>query len=490
MSTTAKASSADVKAFLKEIVEFGDAYIVDEQSYVIAKVKNEKVPFKGPDGTTKFLTIYDPMQQNTDVLVFNPFVEGLDETLDKQWFYMSKSLSLAGITYRIMEAIIKHVISAKDKKSTEDLGTGMASLIANYVSMDGIDTKLLLELDIIVKNMGKFFNIFYSRKDNSSCRLNVGIFEENFRNSFGSKVRKRSWTVFEKIMGDILGTTNPKEEFKHLAQVAGCPHLDSYMRTYTHILKKMKKYWHLQNKTVNLKSLEKHTENLGLYYNIARHYAGPAARTNTTPGACATPPAPATPPWQTPQSPAFPGLTNQPGMPFSPANATYSPAADPNMVPMAQHIPVQAPQHQQVYPNQMPMMPTMPPQQAQLPANPGGYMPAQNPQYAQMPFAPMQQTVPMQPMMAPMQQYPQQPMMGYPQQQPQMYPGYGQPQQQMYPQHYPQQYPQQQQMYPGYPQQQQPQQPQHPQMMMPTNSGIMIESPMEVHRVVANSPLI
>lgn len=469
-ASTAKVSSADVKAFLKEIVEFGDAFYVDEQSYVIAKVKNEKIPFKGPDGTPRFLSIYDPMQQNTDVLVFNPFVEGLDETADKQWFYMTRSMSLSGIIYRVMESIIKHVISAKDKKDAKDLDTSMAKLISKYVSMDGIDTKLLIELDSLVKNMGKFFNIFFNRKDNSSCRPNIGIFEESFRNSFGGKVRKRSWVVFEKILSDILGSTNPKEDFKHHAQVAGCPHLDSFMRTFVHVISKMQKYWHLQNKPVNLKSLEKHVENLGLYYNIARHYAGPAARTNTTAGTTATPAAAATPPWQTPQSPAFPGIPSQPGgLPFSPANATYVPASDPNLVPMAQNIPVQQPQPQMMYPNQMPAMPTMPPQQAQLPANPGGYMP-QYQAYNQMPFAPMQQA-PMQPQLQPMMCAP----MGYPQQpmQPQQYPGYPQ-----------------QQMYPGYPQQQVPQQPQHPQMTMPTASGIMIESPMEVHRVVATSPLI
>lgn len=487
MSTsTAKVSSADVKAYLKEIVEFGDAFYVDEQSYVIAKVKNEKIPFKGPDGTTRFLTIYDPMQQNTDVLVFNPFVEGLDETADKQWFYLTRSMTLSGIIYRIMESVIKHVLSAKDKKDAKDLDTSTAKLISKYVAMEGIDGKILLELDTIAKNLSKFFNIFFSRKDNSSCRTNIGIFEENFRNSFGGKVRKRSWVVFEKIISDILGTTNPKEDFKHHAQVAGCPHLDSYMRTYVHVIKKMQKFWYLQNKKVDLKSLEKHVENLGLYYNIARHYAGPAARTNA--GMVDTSkPVSTTAPWETPKTPGFPGIAapTSGGMPFAPANAVFSPAGDPNIIPIAQGMTAIPPMQQNPtmpFAGNMPTMPVMgAPVMQQMPQVPMGY--PQQP-YAQMPYAPMQNVPMQQPVTAP--QYPMpasQPMLcmppntpvgmgmctpvGYQQNQPvyQGYPGY-----------------------PGY--QQNPQQAHTPQMMIPTASGIMVETPLEVSKVVASSPLI
>lgn len=327
------ATAKDVNKFLRFMWELGGAYVVNDESYVCANRSTgpEKVPIPDGNGQPKYLAIFDSKQTNTDVVVCNPFLSGIDESAEIDVFYMTRSMVPAVLLGKIMKNMLVAAIAAKSHSSaavaekpskkkagkvrktaedevieaqvisdTDGLDASAVSLLAPLVSQPGLSTDLLKDLEKITSNPGKFLLLNYVRKRNYSTTVNCGLFESSFRDIHKS-VSDRNWNILKDLAARILGTDDPKEKFRHTGQILGCAHLDGYTRCMYDILTAMSPYFVFENvitAAIDLETLKDHIDNMEEYFDVAKHFMTALNTSATTTPSVAPAPTAATP-WST-----------------------------------------------------------------------------------------------------------------------------------------------------------------------------------------------
>ncbi len=262
----------NVKDFIKQYVEFGDVFKFNDEGYLVKTQDDTIITLNKPDGTAAPITMYDPTNARTDTIVLNPFVEGMNNSEVSRWFYELRSMVMSRLIFRIMEGIITKAIECKDN-SIEDKNFTSAEIntLQPYIAGEyEVDSKMLKELNALYSDAGirNFFNIYYSRKDNS-CVVHVGLFDENITESLGKKVRKRTLPIFTKMILHILGVSD-LSELKVLADIQGCAKFHAYTKMYIKLLRQLKKFWSFQTKTFDFKRFFSHMDSFHEYYNTAK----------------------------------------------------------------------------------------------------------------------------------------------------------------------------------------------------------------------------
>ena len=227
---------SDISDFLKYLIELGGMYKVDESNYVLMRtIVNDEVIYK-PEmvkngETTAPLSCYHEKDTPIGSIIVNPFREGSVDTVDKKWFYTTKTIIVSGLLSSIIKTIIEDVLECKNKKKKEDIETSSlshAELISKFV--DIVDDKLVEEFKTISSNIKGFANIFYLT-NKREAKFRVGVYDTSFRDQFKRNVRQKSWTIFENIVNTVLDTTPDMTEFickptDHM----GAPKFEAYLK--------------------------------------------------------------------------------------------------------------------------------------------------------------------------------------------------------------------------------------------------------------------
>lgn len=285
----------NVRDFIKQYIEFGNVFKLNDDGYIVKVQDDTLITLSKPDGTVAPVTIYDPTNTKTDTIVLNPFLDGMNNTEISRWFYELRSMIMCRIIFRIMEGIITKAVECKEN-GIEDkhLTSAEINILQPYMSGEfEVDRKMIKELNTLYNDSGirNFFNIYYSRKDNS-CVVHVGLFDEDVVESVGKKIRKRTWPVFTKLMLQILGVSDISE-LKVYADIPGCAKFHAYTKMYVKLLRQLKKFWSFQDKQFDFERFFNHVDSFHEYYNTAKMLISVPTKSTSSQSA----------PWETPVSP-------------------------------------------------------------------------------------------------------------------------------------------------------------------------------------------
>lgn len=485
-------SSQDITNFLKLFIEAGGGYIVDDENVIRRESTGEMwcIPnSENPPRNVK-LVIYSTTQKDPDVIMVNPFSEGLQTSAELQWFYITKNFVVSSYLRLLYIKIIENCLKVK---ANEELDSEIVKLISPYLDM--VDEKMYDEVKLASEKLHTFCDIYWNA-NKKVCELKVSVFSENFRKSFAKRVRQKTWAFLTEVAKNVFGTDNPTEVYRMKSDNHGCAKFEAFSQVFLMVFKAYRPYFPLTPdfKIFDLEMMEKHISMIPLYYHRAKNMVSPVLKPKAEIPKHATPPwkpvpvvatvgeyiPPAAPTLPTPvvgvpvgqQQPSHQVNTNPaiPSLPVAHVPVQAMPVAAPTMmaapvsighaVAMQQQMPMGGygypgnPMVQQPYPQMHPGVAAMP-MGAPL-GNPQmmGFQQQQQPQYPPQMGMPMMGGMPMQqgmgmgyPTQQPMQQgmlpqgYP--PMGGYPQNMggyPQQYPPMGQP---MYAGAHPQMYPNQ-----------------------------------------------
>lgn len=252
-----------VSKFLKELLEIGGLYTVDDtpDKFIRNRVSGEVERVTSGDKNSP-LAVYGTY--NPEALILNPFSEGEARTTQSSWFFNNINICLAMNVYAMMQKLIELGIvqnkQTKDskKKSEEDsmLDMKLVNILAP-VTKD-IDEKVLQELKTVSKPRSNFFMIFYNKK--TACTEITSILTSAVKKkAFDSKsVRNKTWTILETLLLKLLGTDDIND-FLYKPKTSMCRIFEGFAFTLTKVYSRLNEYAPLLlNKEFNTTNLESH----------------------------------------------------------------------------------------------------------------------------------------------------------------------------------------------------------------------------------------
>ena len=300
----------DVSSFLKQLVEIGDIYSVDESpDKYIRYTSDNTLVTTNVDGVAKPMALYGT--KASDCIIINPFVEGEIDSARNKWFYSTRNITLSGHLAAIMTYLLKIGADSK-KKKTEDKPVDLLAIELLAEDIHEIDEKMSSEFKKISNELTNFFNIYWN-KSLSQCEVKCSLFITNQRKAYGSSIRVKTWDVLEKLMTRILGTTD-MGTFTRKPTTIGIPVFETFTNILVDIYDKINPCLKMIGQPeVNIGTLRSHLKYIGQYAAKAKWCVSPQ------PSMTPTSPIPA--PWMPPvtgtmpyQQPGFMQPMGMPGM--------------------------------------------------------------------------------------------------------------------------------------------------------------------------------
>lgn len=342
-------SNKDITNFLKQFLEIGGSEEVDETSkvYHINKDKT-KTLWTIPVGTPAKelpITIYDVNQVDPNVIIVNPFAEGLTTSEELLWFYNIRSTYLSTLICKIVKRILNYSLIAankkkkvKDKEDNEEFSPEIIKVISPFVGQ--VDDKMDLEFTMMYDKISNFCNIVWFAK-NSTCSFRCGVFENNFKESFGKRIRVKTWEVITNIIKTMFSTPeiainsaeDLKKTYNYKSDNIGCTRIDAYTHLFMKIMKKLDPYLvlvDLQN-TIDYATMDKHLEMIPYYYSTAKNMINRVISKAKTDVKTVT-----SPPWQVNPMPTVSAPVTGVG------SAGFNPISEENMDKMVNRSPIGA----------------------------------------------------------------------------------------------------------------------------------------------------
>lgn len=251
-----------VSKFLKELLEIGGLYTVDDtpDKFIRNRVSGEVERVTSGDKNSP-LAIYGTY--NPEALILNPFSEGEARSTQSSWFFNNINICLAMNVYAMMQKLIELGIAqnkqTKDsKKKSEDdmLDMKLVNILAP-VAKD-IDEKVLQELKTVSKPRSNFFMIFYNKK--TACTEITSILTSAVKKkAFDSKsVRNKTWTILETLLLKLLGTEDISD-FLYKPKTSMCRIFEGFAFTLVKVYSRLNEYAPLLlDKEFNTTNLESH----------------------------------------------------------------------------------------------------------------------------------------------------------------------------------------------------------------------------------------
>ena len=267
-----KIKDEDVSKFLKAIIEIGGINSVDDSpdKYIRRGSGDGEPASLTVDGVAHPLAIYGT--QATDAIIINPFAEGDLDASKNVWFYSTRNVVLGGLLGKLMKELIKIGADSHLKKKNEKLDQPLEAIKLLESVVEDIDVSTIKEFDKIAKELRDFIVIHYN-KTTKRGEVSCLIFNKVRRKQFPA-IRVKSWAVFEKLLGKILGTTD-LSTFSEGANTVGIPVLETFTKILVKIYRAIKEPLTVIGVTLpQLGELESHIKYLGKYYLCARWCVG------------------------------------------------------------------------------------------------------------------------------------------------------------------------------------------------------------------------
>lgn len=239
------------KMFLTDLIELGDYLTVRDDDKIVwsDNLDGDIIIKTDKNAPAKTLYIYSIDNKDPNAILLNPINETVVMCADHQWYYQTTNKLMQSVFCQVLNAIID--VANRAKKDTEALKEpALAHLLSSFVNE--VDEKMKDEMAMITtyENREKVIHISYTKKT-QTCGLYT-LFqdpEKTFIKSFGNKIRKKFWTLLEKVFQEIFSkedivSETPIYEVKKEGQYA-CPRFKTYTDVLTYVWKMLLPFYTL-----------------------------------------------------------------------------------------------------------------------------------------------------------------------------------------------------------------------------------------------------
>ena len=212
----------DIARFGKILVEWGGVYMVDKDFSIVIEKSESPVVIKTKKGNLP-LKLFVGDLDDRDAAYLNIYVDTLGHTAEKDWFYSTRSLIAGNLIKRLILSIAEFAID-EDGNYPSDV----IDIVAPYAT--NIDSKTIKEIKKLDANA--YGTIVYSRPKRTAV-LNTSILDNEFLEK--NHLRKKTIKVLQRMFMDLLGTEDPKEDYRYKATISGLQRTDAVL----HIILKL-----------------------------------------------------------------------------------------------------------------------------------------------------------------------------------------------------------------------------------------------------------
>lgn len=241
--------------FLENILELGGYLIVNKDGTIAyASNPDEPIMLKPAKGDEpRPLMVYRVNSAYPRAILINPFVESLGkDPTDKLWFYNTTNSIHALVLSRILEFIFTNVVKAANGQNVDDptiinilsgvvnhadpkTAAEFAKLVKELPEYEGeLDEGMLSEIDMITENVKPkdFVTISRSKQERRTILTTFLYNQENdLKKKFGNKIRKKTWTLVEKLFKQIYATEEIYDPiFDISSEQRRCPTFITYVK--------------------------------------------------------------------------------------------------------------------------------------------------------------------------------------------------------------------------------------------------------------------
>ena len=264
-----------VYQFIKTIIESGDVYYVDEDTHYVMNVKNDKPVAIELNKKLMPMMVFGSKMLVGDHIILNPIRDTIGTCPERQWFFNYVKLILGGMIQLSMKSIIQKIVEP-DKDDQENYP--LVALLAPFT--DKVDTKTLNELKQL--SPGDILQLFYHKKS-KTAQYQTNLWDEEFCNGFGSKIRKKTWEVFREMLCGFLHVDSEdelSENYKYTATIIGTQEADAVLHVFVKacgVLSDPIKL--LTGKDIHAAELNDHITHLEQYYRLCSWCASTVSKT-------------------------------------------------------------------------------------------------------------------------------------------------------------------------------------------------------------------
>lgn len=244
-----------ISRFLKNVLELGGYIIVhDDGTISYANKPDEPIMIRAKGNSDpRPLVVYRVQTSIPKAIILNPFVEpiGQDPT-DKIWFYNTTNMIHATVFARIIEFLFSNVIKAANGQEIDD--PNLVHVLSGIVGsadpktekefskvikelpefQGGLDEEMENELSLITDSPKPkdFITISRSKKEKKTILTTFLHDQENdLKKKFGTKIRKKTWTLIEKLFKEVYATENIYDPiFEEVTEQKRCPTFLTYVK--------------------------------------------------------------------------------------------------------------------------------------------------------------------------------------------------------------------------------------------------------------------
>ena len=240
MAETLVVTEDQIGDFIKWLIELTPTLYVDEKGYPHQKETGEPIYAKASTKDSKVLRpiiLYGSVIADNEAVILNPFIEGMNQTPEREWFYSILTITAGHYVRMIQKSLIMAAIESKDKKKEDKGDIELAGILAPWV--DKVDETTLKEFNQLTTKLSDYFNIYYMSK-RREARIYCGLFDPDFRAAH-KKVRAKTWEVLEKMMQQIFDTKD-FTDFVVVSKMQGCPQLDATLKILLKVYTMLNRY--------------------------------------------------------------------------------------------------------------------------------------------------------------------------------------------------------------------------------------------------------
>lgn len=278
--------TVEVTECLRFFVDTFVGYTTDEDNYVTTR-DTTRITLR-ENGDEKELILYQEQIKDTNAMILNPFAEGLGDVISTNWFYRTNQKVMSNKIIVAMKSVMQMCLADKTKKTKDNEPYPLWLVDLMSVVVNDVDEKLIEEFDTITKDDLAFVNIVYAPRQ-IMAYLRCGLFENDrgtpWRDKF-TKIRKKSWTVFETLFNKLLKTEGGDlRKFDYKETELGCVKFSSIMNTTFRIYSEINDILDYKNieTSVNLGEFRKHLNMFPAYFQNAKSMLQPSFERKAVP---------------------------------------------------------------------------------------------------------------------------------------------------------------------------------------------------------------
>ena len=217
-----KVTIADAAQFVRDVLSIGHVFKVDPATDYITDITGGPATVK-IGNVDKPIMIWSEKAKIGEHVLLNIFGETMNATEERRWFYSFLNMVPGKVIRDMMMTIINNATSSEDKNAYEAM-----EVISPFVKE--IDEKTKNEFNLF---KGSDLAQIVYHKPSKTAQLQTKLFDEDFKASFGKKIRTKSWKLFENMFKALMNVTDEKQlssTFKAEAQILGMKQTDAMVR--------------------------------------------------------------------------------------------------------------------------------------------------------------------------------------------------------------------------------------------------------------------